>query len=98
MESLHLKEKLLWQMTGEELVHLIESSSTKKIEQSPVETSSKKYAYGIHGIAKILGVSTSTASRIKREGIIKDAIIQNGRTIIVDTELALKLFGKKKSK
>jgi hypothetical protein len=95
MESLHLKEKLLWQMTGEELLHLIESSSTKKLEQSPVETSSKKYVYGLRGIAKILGVSTSTASRIKNEGIIKDAIIQNGRTIIVDAELALKLFGKK---
>jgi len=92
-----LKEKPLFQMTGEEFLFL-----QKKInlDNSLPEISeldkSKKYVYGIRGIATILGCSKSSANRIKKSGIIDEAIIQNGRKIIVDSELALELIKKSK--
>ena len=52
-----------------------------------------KYEYGLKGLAKILGCSVSKASEIKSSGILNEAIIQNGNIIIIDKELALKLFG-----
>nr|DAC75495.1 TPA_exp: hypothetical protein [Elizabethkingia anophelis] len=35
------------------------------------------------------------ANRIKSSGIIDDAIVQNGKIIVIDKEKALQLFGKK---
>ena len=89
-----LKEKPIFQMTGEEFLYL-----QKNIEKSDVnpknstnENISKKYVYGIMGLAKLIDASKSTANRIKKSGIIDQAIIQNGRKIIIDSELALKLI------
>ena len=50
------------------------------------------YEYGLKGLAKILGCSVSKASKIKSSGILDEAIIQNGRKIIIDSEKALELF------
>lgn len=55
----------------------------------------KKFEFGIKGIAKIFGVSRSTAAEIKASGIIDDAIYQNKGTIVIDVEKALHLFGGK---
>lgn len=55
----------------------------------------KLYAYGIKGIAKILGCSRSKAADVKKSGIIDDAIFQNGNIIVIDVEKALQLFGNK---
>ena len=51
---------------------------------SPSATSSQ-------GIRDIFGCSHATAQRYK-DTIIRDAVIQNGRKIVVDVELALQLF------
>ena len=56
----------------------------------------KKYEYGIKGLAKILGCSRSTASKIKSSGILDEAICQNGKLIIIDKEKALELLKKSK--
>lgn len=87
-----LKEKLVNQMTGEEFLYLQENY--KKLEPliKPDPINHRKYVYGILGIAKLLGCSKSSANRIKKSGIIDEAIIQNGRKIIVDSELALDLI------
>ncbi|MEK6525133.1 DUF3853 family protein [Myroides odoratimimus] len=94
-----LKEKPVWQMTGEELLQLLQTVSLKEFQQlnTPQETqqSTKRYVYGIRGIADLLGCSITTANKIKKEGHIKKAIIQRGRKIIVDADLALELFAKK---
>lgn len=52
--------------------------------------------YGIPGLAKLLGVSTRQAARVKATGCLDKAISQRGRTIIVNTKLALQLFDSKK--
>ncbi|WP_456266364.1 DUF3853 family protein [Myroides odoratimimus] len=94
-----LKEKPVWQMTGEELLQLLQTIPLKESNEfnSLLEphASTKRYVYGIRGIAELLGCSITTANKIKKEGHIKNAIIQRGRKIIVDADLALKLFAKK---
>lgn len=98
MQILDLKEKPVWQMTGEELLHLLNHSYEKDASEiiKTKEIPSKDYVYGIRGIAKLFGCSLSTANKIKREGKIDKAIIQQGRTIITDSELALQLYAIKK--
>ena len=52
----------------------------------------EKYVYGLSGLAKILGCSKNHAGKLKSKGIFDEAIIQNGRKIIIDSEKALELF------
>lgn len=82
-----LLQKPIAIMTGEELVFLIKNSTTAN-NNSPI-TEQKKTYYGIEGIAQVFGCSVPTANRIKKSGIIDEAIIQIGRKIIVDGEKAL---------
>jgi len=97
-----LKVKPIWQMTGEELLFLMNNGLTQfpleKEDNLAVKVNDytkRKHVYGINGIAKLFNCSLSTASRIKQSGKIDQAIKQFGRKIIVDAELALELFGKK---
>lgn len=75
----------LWQLTVEEFLEISKNLNSEK-----------KYEYGLKGLAKMLGISISKASKIKSSGILDDAIIQNGNIIIIDIEKALELFGKNK--
>lgn len=51
----------------------------------------RRYVYGLRGIMQLFNVSNVTAQRYKR-GIIKAAVSQQGKIIVVDAELALQLF------
>ncbi len=95
MNIQYLKEKPIWQMTGEELLYLLQSEGAKEPTTASKTDNSKKYVYGIMGIAKLFGCSMPTANRIKKRGRIDRAITQIGRKIIVDAELALELAGRK---
>lgn len=50
-----------------------------------------RYVYGLRGIMQLFNVSNMTAQRYKN-GIIKDAVTQYGRKIVVDADKALELF------
>ena len=102
-----LRQKPLWQMTGEEFLQLQKMDEAGTMAASPsvtplsshtsnVSPTSRKYVYGIAGIAQLFGCSIPTANRIKKSGRIKEAITQIGRKIIVDAELALQLARQKK--
>lgn len=94
--NLHdLKNKPLWQMTGEEFLYLQQNSEQKEAGTVITPAPSKKHVYGIAGIARLFGCSIPTANRIKQSGKIDKAITQIGRKIIVDVELALELAGRK---
>lgn len=54
-----------------------------------------QYVRGLKGIRELFGVSHVMAQRYK-DGIIKDAVSQQGRVIITDVAKALELFDKKK--
>ena len=91
-----LLSKPVWQMTGEEFIMLSRHASGQtEAQPQPVTDTSRKYVYGIPGIARLFGCSLPTANRIKKSGKIDRAITQIGRKIIVDAELALELAGKK---
>ena len=89
---MNLNEKPIWQMLGSELLELIKTSIAGV--PSSHESTEKKYVYGISGIQKLLNCSESSAKRLKKSGVINDAIIQNGRKIIIHVEKALELLKK----
>lgn len=63
---------------------------------SPTTISPKKrYVYGISGIAALFECSYVTASKLKN-GVLKPAVHQQGRKIMVDADLAIELFRKNK--
>lgn len=96
MKIENLLEKPIWQMTGQEFLALNEQCRSMVQDQQIVSISenslNKKYVYGIRGIANLLNCSIAKANRIKKRGIIDEAIIQEGRSIMVDVELALSLI------
>lgn len=92
MEIQELLKKPLFQLTTEEFLFINKRDSQSTITATTESTTPiKTYVYGLPGIATLFGCSTSKASRLKRSGKIEAAITQDGRKIIVDAELALKL-------
>ena len=59
-----------------------------------VLSNEKRLVYGLRGIRNLFSVSHATAYRYK-ETIIKDAVSQQGRKIVVDVDKALELFNQK---
>ena len=85
--------KPLWQLTIGELVNILDSRQPKVVNEIVEQKINQtKYVYGIAGLAKLLGCSKNHAGKLKSSGRFDDAIIQNGRKIIVDSEKALELF------
>lgn len=69
----------------------------QSIQKTPsAQEKPKKYVYGLRGIRELFGCSHATAQRYK-DTIIKDAVIQNGRKLIIDSDLAIELFKNSKS-
>ena len=64
----------------------------KKLESiNHVPEDKPNYVYGVAGIRSLFHCSYPTAHALK-ETIIKPAVKQQGRVIIVDADLAIKLF------
>ena len=100
-DSLKLAELLktpICKMDGEELAFLITSiTSNQQAQMLLTQPKQEEHnVYGIAGIAQIFGCSIPTASRIKKSGIINDAITQVGRKIVVNADKALELASKHK--
>ena len=51
----------------------------------------KNFVYGMRGLAGLFNCSEATASRIKKSGVIDDAISQIGKKIVTDANKALEL-------
>ena len=80
-------------LTISDLLELIGTINTAPKEAPRVPE--RRLVYGIAGIAQLFNCSITTANRIKASGRINGAIMQNGRTIVVDADLALELFNNK---
>lgn len=50
MNVAELREKPIWQMTGAEFLFLQEHGNTKQADSVKIDSSDKKYVYGIGGI------------------------------------------------
>lgn len=91
-EYVALLDKPLWQFTGKDHAYMMKHVLMESLSVESTEPSSqKRYVQGYHGIATLFGCSKSTAQRIKKSGIIDDAITQVNRKILVDADLALQL-------
>jgi hypothetical protein len=85
-------DKPLWQFTGKDHAYMMKHVLMESLSVESTEPSSKKrYVQGYQGIASLFGCSKSTAQRIKKSGIIDEAITQVNRKILVDADLALQL-------
>ena len=82
------KKTPLAMLTVEQFVKLMNEN---KDETQPDVIQEKKYVYGLKGIRGLFNVSHATAQRYK-DTIIKDAVMQCGRKIIVDADHAIELF------
>lgn len=60
--------------------------------EQPKMDASKKYVYGVAGLAKILGCSISTAQRRISSGKIDQCIIRTGRIIMIDRDAVLEMM------
>ena len=83
-------------LTVGELMELIEAAQTEKTTPQAPTAPEKRFVYGIDGIAQVFNCSMTTANRIKASGRIDRAIMQNGRIIVVDADLALELYNNNK--
>jgi len=83
----------IWQLTVGEFMEIQEQVARPQTIITPPD---KKYVYGITGIAELFSCSKTTANSIKQSGKIDKAIIQIGRKIAVDAELAMSLVSKKR--
>lgn len=86
------KETPIAMLTVGQLMELL--NSERKQETVSIAETSKRLVYGLHGIRNLFNVSHATAQRYK-DTIIKDAVSQNGRKIVVDVDKALELFNVK---
>jgi hypothetical protein len=97
-ELIKILQKPVAMMTGEELVFMLKHSLPSSETKSSPADSGEHFVYGINGIAKLFGCSVPTANRIKKSGVINDAITQVGRKIVVEAQLALKLVKEAEAK
>ena len=90
----------LWQYTGEQFLELLDShfvktpTATESVtsDENVAATAKRWLVYGIKGLCELLQCSKATAHRIKNSGVIKDAITQSGRKIVIDAQKALDLI------
>jgi len=76
-------------LTVGDLKNLLASFKLGEAQEQPKHEVT--YVYGLRGIQHLLGCSHTQAQRYK-DGILRPAVMQNGRKIMVDSEMALKLF------
>lgn len=79
-------------LTVADLKVLIAGLNADKPRQPEQKTA--RYVYGLQGIRDIFGCSHATAQRYKNT-FLKEAIIQNGRKIVIDVDKARRLFAQR---
>ena len=79
-------------LTAGELMEILETVLQNSLNTTASKISSpENLVYGIRGIEKLFNVSHKTAQQYK-DTFLKPAVMQNGRKIVVDADLAMKLF------
>lgn len=86
------RETPLFQLTAGQLADFLKAlCSGASNETEPGAQEPHHFVYGLKGIMDLFNVSNVTAQRYKN-GIIKDAVKQYGRKIVIDADKALELF------
>lgn len=83
-------------LTVGQLLDVVEDRVRAVLANKPTkQEGERRCVYGLKGLAKLLGCSKTTASRIKTSGKIDKAITQIGALLIIDADKALELAGNK---
>lgn len=84
---------------GEFLEMFEEHLRTTNTQPMPAQTgvAQKHLVYGLRGIQELLGCSHKSAQYYK-DHVIREAVSQNGRKIVVDADKALELFNQRRTK
>ena len=87
----------IWQLTVQEFVELLESV-LRNHAAVPEGTARDppRMVHGLDGLCEVIGCSKSTVMRLKKSGILVEAIVQTGRKIIIDADKALDILYNKK--
>ena len=91
MDNVDLNKPLFQCTLGEFKSVIVEAIRDKELE-SLAATPPKKYVYGLAGLRELLGCSISTAERIRKSGIIDEAISRANNILVIDADLALDLL------
>lgn len=83
-------------LTSEQLKELVSQITKELKEDAKTETSSKtrRYVYGLRGIANLFHVSLPTAQKYKNT-FLAPAVTQRGRKIAIDVEKAIECYNQK---
>ena len=84
--------KPLFQCTLGEFKSVIVGAIRDRELENLAATPPKKYVYGLAGLRELLGCSISTAERIRKSGIIDEAISRANNIFVIDADLALDLL------
>ncbi len=92
----HKDDTPMFALTVGEFRELMREEGKQELNHADVpQKEEKSYVYGLAGIRKLFNVSHATAQRYK-DTIIKDAVVQCGRKIIVDRDKAIEMFNQNK--
>jgi len=99
MSKEQIRETPVKEMTAGQLADFIagELGSQAPRAQGTEPVQPRRYRYGLKGIMQLFNVSNVTAQRYKK-GVIREAVKQYGRIIVVDEDLALQLFKERQKK
>lgn len=93
--------KPLYTLTVGEFFQMMEdfvqrANSSKDTITTEADKPTGRLVYGLAGIGELFHVSHKTAQCYK-DHVIQEAVRQNGRKIVTDVDLALKLFNEKRA-
>ncbi len=90
-----LLETPLWQMNGADFIELHRLALDEQMQGvQSAQQPTKQYVYGLRGICELFQCSHAHAQKLK-DGILRPAIKQVGRKIIVNVDMAMELIEKK---
>lgn len=99
-DMIGIGEEPLYALTVEQFTQLLDDRIAAALGTNnkviSVNKPSGNYVYGLRGIQQLFGVSHKTAQEYK-DTFLRPAVMQNGRKIVVDADLAMELFNKKKT-
>ena len=94
--------KPLYTLTVGEFFHHLEEFIQKVADggkdiTAEADKPTGRLVYGLAGIEELFHVSHKTAQYYYKDHIICEAVRQNGRKIVTDVDLALKLFNQRRT-
>lgn len=76
----------LWQLTAKEFIELLKQNKTEEKKESMPIKKGRNLVYGYEGLAKLLGISRSSAINLKNRGVLSGCFFRAGRKLVFDAD------------